>query len=113
MSRLRSEGWTVPATVGDDVQVRVYDTRLDRDWLHGVLREMPLGVTKPVIVGGDFVLPPDKEDRVAMQEGRLERWGPSGAEPCHVVVPPRRHLETWLLRARQQMMIEAVGSWIT
>ena len=113
MAKLRSEGWSVPTTIADDVVVRVYDTRLNRTWLQGVLRDLQLEVTDKVLVGGDFLFPPDKEDHLALQAGRLDRWGPSGDTPYHIVVPPRHHLEKWIQRARQQVAIEAVGSWIT
>jgi hypothetical protein len=103
----------VPTTIADDVVVRVYDTRLNRTWLHGVFRDLQLEVTDKVLVGGDFLFPPDKEDHLALQAGRLDRWGPSGDTPYHIVVPPRHHLEKWIQRARQQVAIEAVGSWIT
>ena len=109
----RSEGWSVPATVGDDVVVRVYDTCVGRDWLHGIVRELQLGLERVVLVGGDFLLPPDKEDRLAMTTGRLERWGPNGKEPYHVVVPPRHHVVDWMQRARQQLPLEAAGTWFS
>ena len=56
---------------------------------------------------------PFVEDKVALQAGRLERWGPSGAGPYHLVVPPRPHLAVWMQRVRQQLAMEDVGTWAT
>ena len=113
VAKLRAGGWTVTSSIADDVVVRVYDMRLERSWLLGMLPELCLEAQEAVLVGGDFLLPPHIEDHIALQSGRLLRWGPASERPYHVVVPPRPHVEVWLQRARQQLAVEAVGSWIT
>jgi hypothetical protein len=111
-SKLRQEGWRLPAAVPDTYMLRVYDTRLEMSWLRGLLAELGLG-SEMSVVGGDFLSSPSLEDKVALQTGRLERWGPSGDGPYHLVVPPRPHLAVWMQRARQQMALEAPGTWVT
>ena len=113
MTKLRASGWTVPAEVAEDHVVRVYDTRLDRGWLRQVLPEVGVEAVRAVLVGGDMLLPSQVDDSVALQPGRLERWGPAGSDPYHVVVLPRPHLDVWMRRVHQQLAMEAGGSVIT
>ena len=110
---LRAAGWQAPPDIPDTEVIRVYQTRLEPTWLQGILPELRLGLENTVLVGGDFVLPPHVDDKVALQPGRLQRWGPSGTAPYHILVPPRPHLETWLRRIRQQVPLEAAGTWVT
>ena len=112
-SALRQSGWQLPAAVPDTYMLRVYDLRLDMAWLRGLLVELGLGGDKSYVIGGDCVLSTFREDGVALQSGRLERWGPAGAGPYNLVVPPRPHLAVWMQGARQQLAVEAVGTWIT
>ena len=109
-SKLRQSGWRLPASVPDSYSLRVYDTRLEPSWLRGLLAELGLGGDSLSVIGGDFLLPPAREDAIALQSGRLERWGPDGEEPYNLVVPPRPHLAVWMQRARQQLAIETLGT---
>ena len=65
------------------------------------------------MIGGDFVQPPYKDDAVALQAGKLQRWGPPGSTPYHLVVPPRPHLQVWFTRAHQQLSQELPDTWVT
>ena len=113
VAKLRAAGWSIDPQVPDDLVVRIYDTRLERTWLLGKLSELRLDAAEVVVVGGDFLLPPHREDHVALQSGKLTRWGPTTGDPYHVVVPPRPHVEVWMQRARQQLVVEGPGTWIT
>ena len=112
-SKLRAMGWVLPHEVGDDYVFRVYDTRLDVQWFRGLLPELGLEAGTPCMIGGDFVQPPYRDDAVALQAGKLQRWGPPGSTPYHLVVPPRPHLQVWFQRAHQQLSHEASATWIT
>ena len=116
-SRLRAAGWQLPDNLPGEYSFRVYDTRLDTRWLCRLLPELGLAGlpgSPAYFIGGDFLQAPHLQDAEALQPGRLERWGPSGAEAYHLVVLPRPHsTTTWLPRARQQLAIEAAGSWMT
>ena len=111
-SKLRLAGWKLPGAVPDTYVLRVYDSRLDMTWLRQLLGETGLG-SQLFVVGGDFMTTPYREDAVALQSGRLERWGPPGDGPYHLVVPPRPHLAVWMQRVRQQLAMEAPGTWVT
>ena len=110
---LRAAGWQLPPDRPDTELLRVYDTRLEATWLRGVLAEMELGLDKIVRVGGDFLTAPHLEEQMALHPGRLQRWGPPGAGPYHLVVPPRPHVESWMRRVRQQLPLEASGTWVS
>ena len=112
-SKLRAMGWVLPPDVRDDYVFRVYDTRLDVQWFRGLLPELGLEAGTPCMIGGDFVQPPYREDAVALQSGKLQRWGPPGSTPYHLVVPPRPHLQVWFQRAHQQLSHEAPATWVT
>ena len=62
---------------------------------------------RQVVVGGDFISRPQLEDAEALDPRRLQRWGPAGEAGYLVVVPPRPHLQEWLGRVRQQLLVEA------
>ena len=75
-----------------------------------------LGLAKDadyLVIGGDFLTSPHVDDMSALQTGTPTRWGPPGANAYHLVVPPRPHAGVWLARARQQLLLEADGTWIT
>jgi hypothetical protein len=79
-AKLRWMGWQLPPQVSDDYVLRVYDTRLARDWLAALVPDLGLAAMGPVVlVGGDFVLDTDREDGAALRPGRLERWGAPGS----------------------------------
>ena len=95
-SKLRAAGWTLPAEVADTVPVRVYDTRLQGEYLRKLMAD--IGPGGPMIcVGGDFITQPALDDGVALERGRLRPWG-TGDGPSSIVVPPRPHLAVWLER---------------
>ena len=112
MSKLRSAGWQVPTELDPAYSFRVYDTRLDKPWLQGLLGEIP--APEPMfVVGGDFLTHPHLEDFVALNPLRLARWGPTEKNACHIVVPPRPHQAAWLTRAHQQVALEGAGAEFT
>ena len=115
VGRLRAQGWMVAPQIGDDYQLRVYDTRLDLNWLAALMPDLGIGVSAECthIVGGDFMQSPKVEDSVAMQSGRLQRWSPAGSGLCHLFVVPRPHQATWLQRAHLQMGVEDPGTWVS
>ena len=104
---LRADGWALPATVGSTQPVRVYDTRLAPGWLRAVAPDLrsPGDPENLVIVGGDFLSSPDVLDAEALQQERLQRWGPSG--PCHIFIPPRPHLQSWVDRLLLQVEVDS------
>ena len=110
VDKLRSAGWTLPSNIASDYQLKVYDTRLEPRWLQGLADELGVAPLRTYVVGGDFLTSPHLEDGPALHPGRLRRWGPSGAEPYHVLIPPRPHLATWLQRCHQQLSAEACGT---
>ena len=65
------------------------------------------------VVGGDFITQPYREDAEALSPLGLHRWGPDGDGSYMVLVPPRPHLVEWFTRARQQVAVEAPGTWIS
>ena len=103
---LRADGWELPASVKADHAVRVYDTRLDGMWLQTLVRDIRAAgdPDNVVLVGGDFVTSPAIEDSVALHPDRLRRWGPRG--PCHIVIPPRPHVQRWVDRLLLQVDVE-------
>ena len=113
VSKLRSAGWTLPTAVQDDQVLRVYDVRLDPTWLRGAVTDLAVPAGPIYMVGGDFSMQPYRDDALALQTGKLSRWGPIEETPVHLVVPPRYHLGVWLQRARQQLGVECLGTWIT
>ena len=60
--------------------MRVYDTRLDPEWLKRTVRDMcPTAPGKVVYVCGDLLTEPRPvlDDVAALSRQQLERWGPS------------------------------------
>ena len=110
--RLRASGWRLPEEVSSDYVFRVYDTRLDPTWFRRLLPDLALD-GDVYVIGGDFLTRPHLEDVAAMNTHRVARWGPAGPAPYHLVVPPRPHVASWLERARLQLPLEALGSWVT
>ena len=51
---------------------------------------------------------PDVLDAEALHQERLQRWGPSG--PCHIFIPPRPHLQSWVDRLLLQVEVEDAKS---
>ena len=89
VGKLRAAGWTIPSEVGDEYLLRVYDTRIRRDWLVSLAAEVGGGRDLPtVVVGGDFMTKPHVEDGVALHPTEFRRWGPAGDAPYRLVVPP-------------------------
>ena len=116
VSRLRGEGWNIPATIGDEQLLRVYDTRLDHSWLARMQYELALGVSvqDTFLIGGDFLHNTALLDGEALHPGRLRRWGPAVAvAPYHVFVVPRPHQEEWMQRAHRQVGVEAMAAWVS
>ena len=105
----------IPPQIGDDYQMRVYDTRLDSRWLASLIPELGIGATteNTCIIGGDFMQAPRVEDSVAMQQGCLQRWSPAGQGLSHLFVVPRPHQATWVQRAQLQLGVEENGVWIS
>ena len=111
---LRAAGWTIPPHLPADYTFRVYDLRLDGGWMTQMLPSLGLGTgPEHYVIGGDFLTQPHVEDAVALQTSTPKRWGPSGDKAYHLVVPPRLHANVWLPRVRQQLLLEADGTWIT
>ena len=112
--RLMAAGWTLPATLDKDYQVRVYDTRLEKAWLQRLLPELEQQrFDERRVVGGDFLTTPHLEDGPALSTQAVRRWGPVGTTPCHIFVPPRPHLASWLQRCQQQASMEAPGTQLS
>ena len=114
VGRLRAQGWVIPPQVGDDYQMRVYDTRLESRWLASLMPDLGIGATVGTthIVGGDFMQQPKVEDSVAMQQGCLQRWSPAGQGLCHLFVVPRPHQAMWMQRVQMQLGLEEIRTWI-
>ena len=110
---LRAAGWKLPVDIPGDYVLRVYDTRIDLEWLRRTLPDLGLFAGDPRIVGGDFVQQADLEESKALVASKMERWGPPGKTPCHLVVPPRRHFARLLERAQAQLPLEAFNTWVT
>ena len=111
--RLRAGGWTLPAEVSDDYMLRVYDTRLEQQFMRSILAQLPQSNLETIVVGGDFLSKPHLEDSAALDPRHLRRWGPDSSGPYHVCVPPRPHLESWLQRCHRQVPLEAPGTQFT
>ena len=106
VGRLRAQGWKVPDSIGDEYQLRVYDTRLERRWLLNVAEETSgVNANATLLVGGDFLTAPHLEDAEALRP-ELRRWGPDGSTAVHLVVPPRAHQAVWATRCALQMRVE-------
>lgn len=113
-SDLRAGGWSLPASVPAEELIRVYDTRVEQQWLrHLVVEALPMAPGHVEWIGGDFVTKPLRDDIVGLDPTRLRRWGPAEAGPHHLVVPPRPHQAAWLRRAAQQLPLEDPGTHIT
>ena len=112
--KLRAAGWSLPVDLPADYTFRVYDTRLESGWMVRMLPSLGLETDSThFVIGGDFLTKPHVEDAAALQTGTAKRWGPPGEQAYHLVVPPRPHNSVWLPRARQQLLLEACGTWIT
>ena len=114
VSRLRAEGWEIPPSVEDSALLRVYDMRLDHQWLGRLQQALALGTATEdtFLIGGDFL------HRTALRDEevvlRTRRWGPaSSAGSYHVFVVPRPHQEEWVRRAHQQVGIEDPDCWVS
>ena len=116
VSQLRREGWEIPPSVEDKDLLRVYDTRLDHQWLrrlHGQL-QLRVPIENTYLIGGDFLHRSAVTDGDALNPSRLQRWGPSSAvDPYHVFVVPRPHHTEWVQRAHRQVSIEGTGAWVS
>lgn len=109
---LRAAGWVLPSTVPDEHLLRVYDTRLQPDWLRGLVIEAG-GLSDAIrIIGGDVLTTPDLDDAQALAVD-VRPWGRERDGACHLVVPPRPHLEEWARRISLQMPIENAGTICT
>jgi hypothetical protein len=106
VSTLRADGWDIDVAQTDDVALRVYDTRLDTNWLLDLAPELrnPCDPTKLVVVGGDFLMAPTVLDSAALQRDRIRRWGLDG--PCHILILPRPHVAAWVERLQLQLDVE-------
>ena len=116
VATLRAAGWELPNDAAAEALMRVYDTRLDPNWVRRQLKDLcPMAPGRVVYVGGDLITEPRPllDDAAALSPRHLERWGPSGGEPCHIVVLPRPHQAQWLARGRQQLPVEAEGTVIS
>ena len=91
---LRAAGWTLPEEVRDDAIIQVYDTRLDPAWSREVVTEVGMGLPASLI-GGDFLTAPSVDDKTALDQTRLMRWGPPPATTPTIFLslpgPIRRH----------------------
>ncbi len=110
--KLRSSGWTIPASVDDSTLVRVYDTRLVASWTKQLLVELGVNTSRTLVIGGDFLTSPHLVDGVAVGP-QMVRWGPPGGGPYHLWIPPWPHSGAWLERCRQQVGVEAPGTRFT
>jgi hypothetical protein len=101
VGKLRAAGWSISSDIAAEEVLRVYDTRLEKDRLTRLLRELhpALKTEHLAVVGGNLLTKPTKDD--AVLGGPLQRWGPSGQAAYHIVVPPRPHLQRWLDRYHQ------------
>ena len=106
-AKLRSMGWSLPDAVPADYMLRVYDTRLEDEWLRALATEMVGIDVDSYIVGGNFLTQPHLEDGPAFHSSPIRRWGPSGPEAYHIVIPPRPHLAAWLQRCHHQLPVES------
>jgi hypothetical protein len=92
VSKLRAAGWRIAEEVPDSYLLRVYDTRIDPQWLQTLSQELCGGPETGYIVGGDFLSRPHIEDSIALHPTEFRRWGPDGDTPYRLVVPPRPHV---------------------
>ena len=116
VTALRAAGWMLPATASAEARVRVYDTRLEPDWLRRQVRDFHTTAPGRVVyIGGDLLTEPQplRDDATALNMLRLERWGPPDTEDYHLIVLPRPHQAQWLARGRQQLAVEAEGTVIS
>jgi hypothetical protein len=91
--------------------LRVYDVRIDPDWLRTLAEEVCGGPSMDAyFVGGDFLTQPYVEDSVALHPTDLRRWGPDVDTPYRLIVPPRAHVAAWAQRCVTQLPMEAVGT---
>ena len=112
--KLRAAGWTLPDTLLEDHLVRVYDTRLEDGYLQSLCCEIHREAADPIyVIGGDFISKPFRDDAEALCPSALRRWGPDGVDKYHLLVPPRPHMAEWFSRIKQQVAMEAPGTWIT
>jgi len=62
---------------------------------------------------GDFLSAPNREDAEALDESRPRRWGPSGEELYHLLLPPRPDLHWWAERVQSQLAVEGAAAVVT
>lgn len=75
---LRATIWTPPSTVKPNTPVRVYDTRLERQWMENFAAELRGGSPPmPLIAANsDFLSTPAVDDEVALQRDHPLLLGP-------------------------------------
>ena len=106
-AKLRALGWSLPEAVPAEYMLRVYDTRLEDKWLRDLAVELVGIDVDSYVVGGDFLTHPHLEDGPAFHSPPIRRWGPSGQEAYHILVPPRPHLASWIQRCHHQLDVES------
>ena len=110
-AKLRAAGWVLPDAVPADYLMWVYDTRLDPQYLRELVPDFGTSMEgTAVVIGGDFISKPFREDKEALCPTALRRWGPAGEEAYTLLVQPRPHLAEWFGRGRQQLAVEAAGT---
>eukprot|EP00667_Euglena_gracilis_P009804 EG_transcript_9974 len=110
--KLRAAGWTLPAAVDNKLPVRVYDTRIPKEWLLQLaadLRRLDES-DQAWVVGGDFASGADLTDADVAACPDSKRWSD---EPRHLVIPPRPHLRELVLALRRRAEVEHPASLIS
>ena len=113
VAKLRSLGWSLPKELAADYMLRVYDTRLEENWLHDLASELVGVDVDTFVVGGDFLTKPHLEDGPAFHSPQIRRWGPAGSEPYQLLVPPRPHLAAWIQRCHHQLSVESPTAYFS
>ena len=93
--RLRADGWQLPTEVPDAYLMRVYDTRIPRDWLLELAADVRRidDPNQVLIVGGDFASKADLTDSDVAKYPVAAAWS---EQARHIVIPPRPHLGEWV-----------------
>ena len=102
---LRAAGWQLPSTIAGNSLVRVYDTRIPKEWVRALAADVQR-VDDPdqvVVVGGDFASDTDVTDVDALAHARPAPWA---SRPAHIFIPPREHFGEWVARLRAQVDLE-------
>ena len=85
---LRAAGWQLPSAIAGNSLVRVYDTRIPKEWVRALAADVQR-VDDPdqvVVVGGDFASDTDVTDVDALAHARPAPWA---SRPAHILIPPR------------------------